>query len=126
MATDDPFTSKVKRLTPVGFNSLRGLNTHGMDVDPLFTNPTELFIYLVNHRPPLVGDSSLRSDESIEVFITTAGGSDDVHTFEDSSVMLSINDVVGSDTNGNGVYFTNDGGLVSSVSTAFHCLYEQY
>lgn len=118
VATYDPSTNEVRRLTPVGFNSPRGLNNHGMDVVVSSSNPNELFIYLVNHRPSLVGDATpLGSDESVEVFKTTVGGNDmtHVHTFEDPAIMFSLNDVVGS-ADGTSVYFTNEAEVVSLVS----------
>jgi hypothetical protein len=108
VATYNPQTKEIQRLKPEGFDSLRGLSLHGMDVVPSSSNQNELFVYLVNHRPPLTGD--LRNvDESVEVFRTVVGSKimTHVHTFEDSAVMTSLNDVVGSN-DGKSVYFTNE------------------
>jgi arylesterase / paraoxonase len=124
VASYDPKTNQVTPLTPLGFNSPRGLSLHGMDVVVSSSNPDELFIYLVNHRPPPVGDSrTVGADEAIEVFRTRVGEATmtHVHTFEDPTTMISLNDVVGS-PDGQSVYFTNDAshkviGVVSNLPT---------
>jgi len=120
VATYDPATSQVTRLSTPNFNNGRGLSLHGMDVVPSSSDPQELFIYLVNHRVPL-GDRSAKqvgADSVIEIFKTTVGGKTLTHikTVEDS-IIICPNDVLGS-ADGKSFYFTNDHaakvGLVSS------------
>jgi len=111
IASYDPTTNKIRPLTPLGFDSPRGLSLHGMDVVTSSSDPNNLFIYLVNHRAPLVGNrGEVGSDEAIEVFRTRVGEETmtHLHTFEDPVTMISVNDVVGS-PDGQSVYFTNDG-----------------
>jgi arylesterase/paraoxonase len=116
VATYNPATKQIKRLTPLGFDSPRGLSLHGMDVVPSSENSNELFVYLVNHRPLLVGNPwEAGADESIEVFKTQVGGDSmtHMHTFEDPTI-LAPNDVVGSG-DGESVYFTNDANVHTLV-----------
>lgn len=122
IATYDPATSQVTRLSTPDFNNGRGLSLHGMDVVPSSSNPQDLYIYLVNHRIPLGGRSpeQVGADSVIEIFKTTIGGNALTHikTVEDS-IIIAPNDVVGS-ADGNSFYFTNDHaikvGFVSSLS----------
>lgn len=127
VATYDPATSQVTRLSTPDFNNGRGLSLHGMDVVPSSSNPQELFIYLVNHRIPL-GDrnpTQVGADSVIEIFKTTVGGKALMHiqTIE-SPIIFTPNDIVGS-VDGKSFYFTNDHaakvGLVSSYP-----LYHQF
>ena len=120
VATYDPATSQITRLSTPNFNKGRGLSLHGMDVVPSSSNPHELFIYLINHRVPL-GDHNPKqvgADSVIEIFKTTVGGKALTHikTVEDS-IIIAPNDVLGS-ADGKSFYFTNDHhakvGLVSS------------
>ena len=122
VATYDPATSQVSRLTTPDFNNGRGLSLHGMDVVSSSSDPQELFIYLVNHRIPL-GDRSaeqIGADSVIEVFKTTVGGDALTHikTVE-NPIIVTPNDVVGS-ADGKSFYFTNDHdakvGLVSFLA----------
>jgi len=110
VATYDPATSQVSRLTTPDFNNGRGLSLHGMDVVPSSSDPQELFIYLINHRTPL-GDrraEQIGADSVIEIFKTTVGGTALTHikTVEDP-IIITPNDVVGS-ADGKSLYFTND------------------
>jgi hypothetical protein len=112
IATYNPATKKVQRLRFVGFDEPRGYNSHGMDVVPNKDNPSELFVYLVNQRPPVDETSAgkVYADPSIEVFKTTVGGQTLTHirTYEDPNVIKSPNDIVGSN-DGKSFWFTNDG-----------------
>jgi len=125
VATYQPKTDTVTRLKIVNFSSPRGLSLHGMDVVPSETNPSELFVYLVNHRAPL-GDldaAKVGADSVIEIFKTTVGGSTLTHikTVEDS-VIITPNDVVGA-PDGKSFYFTNDHGVkVGLVRLLVICL----
>ena len=112
VAIYDPKSSAVTRLEVAGFSSTRGLSLHGMDVVPSSTNPSDLFIYLVNHRAPL-GDAlaqDVGADSVIEIFKTTVGGKTLTYlkTIE-SPVIITPNDIVGS-PDGDSFYFTNDHG----------------
>jgi hypothetical protein len=129
LATYDPSSKKVTKLTVKGFNSPRGLSSFGMDIVPSTHNPDELTIYVTNIRPPLVDldmdlppgireakrdeIASARSkkegpDPSIEVFRYLLGGDSVQHiaTWTDERVVISPNDVVGL-PDGKGVWFTN-------------------
>jgi sugar lactone lactonase YvrE len=110
VATYDPATSQVTRLSTPDFNNGRGLSLHGMDVVPSSSDPNELFIYLVNHRIPL-GDQDAQqvgADSVIEIFKTSVGGEALTHikTVE-SPIIICPNDVIGS-ADGKSFYFTND------------------
>ena len=112
VATYQSKTNTVTRLKIVNFSSSRGLSLHGMDVVPSEIDPSELFVYLVNHRAPL-GDADaakVGADSVIEVFKTTVGGSTLTHikTVEDP-VIITPNDIAGS-SDGKSFYFTNDHG----------------
>jgi arylesterase/paraoxonase len=127
VATYDPKTSRITRLNVANFaTQSRGLSLHGMDVVPSSSNPNDLLIYLINHRAPLgnVLASKVGADSVIELFKTTVGGSTMTHirTFQDESVIITPNDLVGS-PDGKSFYFTNDHGarvgLVSIYLTAY-------
>ena len=112
VATYDPTSSQVTRLSPVNFADGRGLSLHGMDVVPSSEDPSVLFIFLVNHRPPLDERPASRvgADSSIEIFKTTIGSDSMTHvrTVEDP-IIRTPNDLVG-DLDGKSFYFTNDHG----------------
>jgi arylesterase / paraoxonase len=84
-----------------------------MDVVPSSHSPSELFVYLVNQRPPLEGMTNERVDfphPSIEIFRMSAVSAsvlEHVATV-DHPLIQSPNDVVGS-ADGKGFWFTNDG-----------------
>jgi arylesterase/paraoxonase len=82
-----------------------------MDVVTSSTNPSELWLYLVNQRPPLSTDPAKAfSDPSIEIFKHTLGSATATHvrTVSSPEYMQSPNDVVGS-ADGTHFWFTNDG-----------------
>jgi hypothetical protein len=93
-----------------------------MDVVQSTSNPSELFVYLVNHRIPL-GDANpveVGADSVIEIFTTTVGGTTLNHkrTIEDP-IIVTPNSVSGSG-DGESFYFTNDRGVrVGLVSDNF-------
>lgn len=122
MATYNPATSRITRLSTTDFNQGRGLSLHGMDVVPSAEHPDELFVYLVNHRIPPSGlsPSVVGADSVIEIFKTTVEGRSmkHLHTVQDP-VVITPNDVVGAD-DGKSFYFTNDHGIrVGFVSWLF-------
>ena len=129
IATYDPSSKKVTKLTAKGFDFPRGLSPGGMDVVPSTHNPDELTIYVINMRPPFVdldpnlppgvreakrGEiASVRTkgegpDPSIEVFRYVLGGDSMQHvaTWTDEKTVISPNDVVGL-PDGKGAWFTN-------------------
>ncbi|KAH7912397.1 hypothetical protein BJ138DRAFT_1083638 [Hygrophoropsis aurantiaca] len=113
VATYNPKTKKVQRMTLSGFNSSRGINVHGMDVVASSSDPSTLYVYLVNHRKPLIGDSrKVGADSAIEVFRTQLGSDVLTHlqTFEDPSVIITPNDIAGS-SDGKSFHVTNDHSL---------------
>lgn len=110
VATYDPQTNVIKRLTLSGFSSPGGLSLHGMDVVASEHDPSVLYVYLVNHRKPVSGDpQKIGADSVIEVFQTQIGDNEltYIRTFEDPTVIITPNDVVGS-PDGKSVFFTND------------------
>jgi hypothetical protein len=135
VATYNPKTSAITRLEVQGFESPRGLSLHGMDVVPSSSNPSELFVYLVNHRAP-PGDllaKDVGADSVIEIFKTVLNSKNMTHikTVKDP-VIMTPNDIVGS-PDGKSFYFTNDNGakaglirelnyvLARSVSSVGYC-----
>ncbi|KAG8710711.1 hypothetical protein FRC08_016816 [Ceratobasidium sp. 394] len=119
VATYDIPTGKTTKLDIKGFTEPRGLNVHGMDVVVDEKDPNKLWIYLVNHRPPvnpLVNAQLSGANSVIEVFKTSLGAShmDWVQTVEDSKVIVTPNDIVGG-TNGEEFWFTNDNGIKTGM-----------
>lgn len=112
VASFDPTTSHIVRFDVVNFNSDRGLSLHGMDIVPSSSNPSDLFVYLVNHRAPLGNllAKDVGADSAVEIFKTAVGGHTLTHikTVEDP-VVFTPNDIVGS-PDGKSFYFTNDHG----------------
>ncbi|KAJ7096424.1 hypothetical protein C8R44DRAFT_813008 [Mycena epipterygia] len=106
IATYVPHTGAIARLQP----SFPGISVHGMDVVPSASNPSELFIYAVNHRKPADPQSAAvtGADSTVEIFKTTVGSTAlaHLHTVRDP-VVLTPNDVVGS-PDGQSFFFTND------------------
>ncbi|KAJ6586820.1 hypothetical protein DFH09DRAFT_910051, partial [Mycena vulgaris] len=105
IATYDPSTGAVVRLQFPGL-----LSVHGMDVVPSASNPSELFIYAVNHRKPADAESAAvtGADSTLEIFKTTVGSAvlTHLHTLRDP-VIITPNDVIGS-SDGQSLFFTND------------------
>ncbi|KAL1695051.1 hypothetical protein GGG16DRAFT_100075 [Schizophyllum commune] len=118
IALYDPTTDSFVKLDVVGLDDPRGLSLHGMDVVPSSEDQETLWVYLVNHRPPLEvsGKDSASAaalthseDPSIEIFTTRAGSNTlrHVRTVADPVVLHSPNDVAGS-PDGKEFWFTND------------------
>lgn len=108
ITTLDPATSKITRLKLTGFPSSVPLALHGFDVVPSNADPSQLFVYLINHRPPPEDTKTIFADSVIEVFKTKVNSDELVYitTVEDPSVIITPNDVVG---HGDGSFhFTND------------------
>lgn len=126
----DPVKSSLRKLKMPGFTDPRGFNSHGMDVVPSSKNPSELFVYLVNQRPPLDGIASQKVDRpnpTVEIFRMSSINSDvleHVRTVE-HPLVRSPNDVVGS-SDGTEFWATNDGshtrGIAVGVSSYDHSL----
>lgn len=126
IATYDPSTSTVSRLNLAGFEDPRGLFVHGFDIVPSSTYSNELFVYVINHRPPVDEDPTrVGSDSVMEIFRTMAGDGTLKHvTTVRDPVIETPNDVLGL-PDGKSFYFTNDHGrkigLVSpSMSSHLH------
>ncbi|KAG9094782.1 hypothetical protein FS749_011830 [Ceratobasidium sp. UAMH 11750] len=113
IATYDPLSRSITQLDVRGFShEPRGLNVHGMDVVPDNRNPDMLWVYVVNHRTPVdphVDARKVGADSVVEVFKTRVGASwiEWVRTVQDSSVIITPNDVIGG-SNGEEFWFTND------------------
>lgn len=110
IATYDPSTSRIERLELPEFDSARkfGVSVHGMDVVSSL-NTKDIFIYLVNHRPPLGDPSKLGANSVIEIFMLKPGRERQISHVQtvEHPLILSPNDVVGS-SDGKSFYFTND------------------
>jgi hypothetical protein len=116
VATYNPATSEIKHLKVHNYRSPRGLSLHGMDVVPSSSDPTQLYVYLVNHRKPIGGKDAeeVGADSSIEIFKTTVGSETLTHiTTVEDQVIITPNDLVGS-PDGKSFYFTNDFGSKTS------------
>jgi len=108
VATYDPVTGKITRLKLIGFPSLVPLALHGMDVVPTEADASELFVYLVNHRPPTDDPWKVGANSTIEVFKTRVNSPvlNYMKTIDDPTVIITPNDIIG---DGHGAfYFTND------------------
>jgi arylesterase/paraoxonase len=112
VATYDHKSRKVTKLNIVGLTDPRGLNVHGMDVVADEHDSDLLWVYFVNHRPPLdpsVDARQVGADSSIELFKTRLGTDsiEWVRTFVNPEIIVTPNDIVGG-TNGKEFWFTND------------------
>ncbi|KAI9572177.1 hypothetical protein HD554DRAFT_2015273 [Boletus coccyginus] len=110
VATYDPLTDSINRLTFSGPLPSGGISLHGMDVVPSVDDRSVLYVYLVNHREPKSADArKVGADSVIEVFRTHIESNtlEHVRTFQDPAVVVTPNDVVGS-PDGKSVHFTND------------------
>ncbi|KAA1472954.1 serum paraoxonase/arylesterase [Dentipellis sp. KUC8613] len=110
-ATYNPSTKQTTRLAFANFDTARGYSSHGFDVVTSAADKNELFVYAVNHRPPLGASAfEVGADSVIEVFKMARGGSVLTHvkTYEDEKI-IEPNDVVGFG-DGKSFYFTNDKG----------------
>lgn len=115
VATYNPQSRVVTKLVTAGFADPRGLNVHGMDVVTDEHDSKLLWVYLVNHRPPLdpsVDAERVGADSVIEIFKTQVGANSMqwITTISDSEVIFTPNDIVGG-TNGQEFWFTNDHGI---------------
>ncbi|KAL5531070.1 hypothetical protein ACEPAG_3946 [Sanghuangporus baumii] len=116
VATFDPSTSRITRLRAEGFKFPRGLSLHGMDVVASKERPSELLLYLVNHREPLPPANAMDvgTDSVVEVF-RSIPGADEMHyvaTFQDP-VISTPNDIYATGDDAS-FYFTNDHGFVKA------------
>lgn len=112
----DPSTFHITRLRTEGFKFPRGLSLHGMDVVVSKERPSELLLYLVNHREPLSPATArdVGTDSVVEVFRSTPGADAMyyVSTFHDP-IIATPNDIYATGDDGS-FYFTNDHGLVKA------------
>lgn len=116
VAVFDPSTSSITRLKTEGFKYQRGLSVHGMDVVTSKAHPSEVLIYLVNHREPLppLDARDVGPDSVVEVFHATPG-SDEMHfvaTFKEA-VVATPNDILAGEEDMS-FYFTNDYGFIKN------------
>lgn len=128
VATYDPQTNVIRRLTLSGFSSPGGLSLHGMDVVASEHDPSVLYVYLVNHRKPVSGDpKKIGADSVIEVFQTQIRDNEltYIRTFEDPTVIITPNDVVGS-PDGKSVYFTNDNARKLGIRRHLNLIVQPY
>ncbi|KAF8608963.1 hypothetical protein BDV93DRAFT_541341, partial [Ceratobasidium sp. AG-I] len=119
LVTYDVPTGRITKLALEGFTEPRGLNLHGMGVVVDEKDPNMLWIYLVNHRPPVdtsVHAEKIGANSVVEVFKTRLGADhvEWVQTVEDAKVMVTPNDIVGG-ANGQEVWFTNDNSVKTGI-----------
>ncbi|TRM70176.1 hypothetical protein BD626DRAFT_563851 [Schizophyllum amplum] len=109
VAVYDPSSDSFIKLAVLGLDDPRGLSLHGMDVVPSEEDPSTLFVYLVNHRPPVDPKQTTEEDPSVEIFTTVEGSGEmrHVRTVADPAILHSPNDVAGT-PDGTRFWFTND------------------
>lgn len=116
VAVFDPVASKITRLQTNGFKYPRGLSVHGMDVVQSKYHPSDILIYLINHREPFAPAKAeeVGADSVIEIFKTNIGSTEMSYltTFK-HPVIATPNDIVGTGDD-KSFYFTNDHGLVKT------------
>lgn len=127
VATYNPRSGKITKLQLSGFTEPRGLSLHGMDVVPDEHDADILWVYLVNHRPPLdptVDAAKIGADSAIEIFKTRVGTRtmEWVKTVEDPSVIVTPNDIIGG-ANGQEFWFTNDNVAKIGLARLLHILF---
>ncbi|KAI3618936.1 serum paraoxonase arylesterase [Moniliophthora roreri] len=126
VAVYDPISSQVTRLELEGFPDKRGLFVHGMDVVPSESNPDELFVYLVNHRPPSDGSDAkiVGADSVVEIFKMVLSNRKLTHvaTVQDQ-VIMTPNDIIGY-PDGKSFYFTNYFGTKVKTAVVFRELFD--
>ncbi|KAJ7647424.1 hypothetical protein FB45DRAFT_893403 [Roridomyces roridus] len=83
------------------------VETHGMDVVPSAADPSQLYIYAINHRK-VHSALTVGADSTIEVFVHNLGAAElkHLHTVRDPTI-IAPNDVVGH-SNGREFFWTND------------------
>ncbi|KAK7053316.1 hypothetical protein VNI00_003942 [Paramarasmius palmivorus] len=121
IAVFDPVSSQVTRLELEGFPDTRGIFVHGIDVVPSESNPNELFVYLVNHRPPRDGldAKAVGADSVIEIFKTNLSGRKLTHvTTVEHPAIIAPNDIIGY-PDGKSFYFTNYFGTKVKAAVVF-------
>jgi arylesterase / paraoxonase len=121
IATYDPATGAVTRLTFLGFPTLQGYSSHGLDVVPSASDPERLFIYAINHRKPVQGPGKLvGADSVVEIFEVRVGGNTLTHVRTvESPIINTPNDIVGA-SDGRSFYFTNDHGVKVGLVSRVH------
>ncbi len=116
VAVFDPSTSKITKLGATDFKYHRGLSVHGMDVVQSKERPSELLVYLINHRDPLKPQrvEEVGTDSVVEVFMTSPGQNEMKYlaTFKDPAI-ATPHDVVGTGDDSS-FYFTNDHGPIKA------------
>jgi arylesterase/paraoxonase len=125
VATYDPRSRAVTKLDVLGLADPRGLNVHGMDVVQDGHDTGLLWVYLVNHRPPLgptVDAAQVGADSAIEIFKTRVGARsiEWVGTVGDSDIIVTPNDVIGG-ANGQEFWFTNDHRTKLGLVSVHYC-----
>ncbi|KAG8698661.1 hypothetical protein FRC08_005772 [Ceratobasidium sp. 394] len=127
VATYNPRSGEIIKLQLSNFADPRGLSLHGMDVVPDEHDVDLLWVYLINHRPPLdptVDPAKVGADSVIEIFKTRVGtrNMEWVKTVEDPSVIVAPNDVIGG-ANGKEFWFTNDNAVKVGLARPLHILF---
>ncbi|KAG8821205.1 hypothetical protein FRC19_011333 [Serendipita sp. 401] len=108
-----PSAVTIPKITglPTHDPTFRGLNFVGLDVVESSTEPGHLWVYVINHRPPLppLKAQTYGADSCVEIFKTKIGSDtlEHVRTIEDPEHLVTPNDIVGKD-DGSGFWVTND------------------
>lgn len=110
----NPENSQITKLKLSGLDDNLGFSSHGIDVVPSASNPSEVFLYLVNHRPQSNAEQR-GADSVVEIFKHTLNTDQLQHikTISDPLV-LTPNDLVGSD-DGKSFFVTNDSGQKTGI-----------
>ncbi|XP_006460698.1 hypothetical protein AGABI2DRAFT_185052 [Agaricus bisporus var. bisporus H97] len=105
----NPETSQITKLKLSGLDDNLGFSSHGIDIVTSASNSSELFVFLVNHRPQ--SDAEKRgADSVVEIFKHTINTDKLEHIKTLSNPLVSTpNDIIGSD-DGKSFFLTNDHG----------------
>jgi hypothetical protein len=105
----NPENSQITKLKLSGLDDNLGFSSHGMDIVPSASNPSDVFMFLVNHRPQSNAEQR-GADSVVEIFKHTISTDKLQHikTISDP-LIVTPNDLVGSD-DGKSFFVTNDHG----------------
>ncbi|KAF7782217.1 hypothetical protein Agabi119p4_1593 [Agaricus bisporus var. burnettii] len=105
----NPETSQITKLELSGLDDNLGFSSHGIDIVTSASNSSELFVFLVNHRPQ--SDAEKRGADSVVEIFKHRIDTDKLEHIETLSnpLVSTPNDIIGSD-DGKSFFVTNDHG----------------
>jgi arylesterase/paraoxonase len=123
----NPENSQITKLKLSGLDENLGFSSHGIDIVPSASNPSEIFLFLVNHRPQSNAEQH-GADSVVEIFKHTLKTDKLQHikTIRDP-LIVTPNGVVGSN-NGESFFITNDHsqktGFVSIIEFMYYSAFD--